>query len=60
MIRGNLFVTIAEIHMLILDVCVCLHNIISEVIFLLFWSFGFIDNAKNMMWKSDSGQMIVK
>jgi len=28
MIRGDLFVTIAEIHMLILDVCVCLQKII--------------------------------
>jgi len=28
MIRGDLFVTIAEIHTLILDVCVCLHKII--------------------------------
>jgi len=35
MFRDDLFVTIAEIHMLILDVCVCLHKIIPEVIFIV-------------------------
>jgi len=36
MIRGDLFVTIAEIHTLILDVCVlCLHKIISVTSYLV-------------------------
>jgi len=38
MFRGDMFVTIAEIHTLILDVCVCL----CKILFGFFiWSFGF-------------------
>jgi len=58
MIRGDLFVTIAEIHTLILEVCVWLDKIISEVIFLLFWSIGFIENAKNTMMSKASDAII--
>jgi len=39
MFRGDLFVTIAEIHTLIIDVCVCLHKIYLGFFFI--WSFGF-------------------
>jgi len=56
----HLFVTIAEIHMLILDVYVCLHKIISKVLFLLFSSFGFIENAVNMMLYKASAAIINK
>jgi len=59
-IRGDLFVTIVEIHTLILDVCVCMHEITSEVIFLLFWSFSFIENAKNMILSKANDVIINK
>jgi len=48
MFRGDLFVTIAEIYTLIIDVCVCLHK--------YFWDFfvvdhlGFIEKTKNGMF----------
>jgi len=36
MFRGDLFVTIAEIHTLILDVCVCLHE--NYILFFIVWN----------------------
>jgi len=39
MFRGDLFVTIAEIYTLIIDVCVCLHKYFWG--FFCCWSFGF-------------------
>jgi len=41
MFRGDLFVTIAEINTLILDICVCLHNI-----FFLFNRMDLIENDR--------------
>ncbi len=49
MFRGDLFVTIAEINTLILDVCVCLHNIFLGF-FILFDRLDFIEKAKNGMF----------
>jgi len=50
MFRNYLFVTIAEIHTLILDVCVSQQK--------YFRSFGFIEKAKNMMPYKDSAAII--
>jgi len=44
MFSGDLFVTIAEIHTLIIDVCVCLDTIFFQLI----WSYGF--NWKCLKW----------
>jgi len=47
MFRGDLFVTIAEIYTLILDVCVSLH----KRFFGIFFGGGdFIEKAKNIMF----------
>jgi len=47
MFRGDLFVTIVEIHTLILDVCVSLH----KRFFGIFFGGGdFIEKAKNVMF----------
>jgi len=54
MFRGDLFVTIAEIHTLILDVCVCQHNYIYFIFFCL------IEKAKNLMPYKGSAAIIKK
>jgi len=43
MFRGDLFVTIAEIHMLNIDVCVCIH---TRFLFYLFDHLDFFEKAK--------------
>jgi len=45
MFRGDLFVTIAEINTLILDVCVCLY-----IHFFFLDRLDFIEKAKNGMY----------
>jgi len=44
MFRGNLFVTIAEIHTLNIDVCVCMHTFFLFVFWI--WSFWFLWKGK--------------
>jgi len=44
MFRGDVFVTIAEIHTLILEVCVCLHITVFRSFF--YYYLDFIEKAK--------------
>jgi len=46
MFRGNLFVTIAEIHTLNIDVCVCMHTFFC--LFFGFDHFDFFEKAKKV------------
>jgi len=47
MFRGDLFVTIAEMYTLILDVCVCQDDFETILHFCLLYCLEFIEKAKN-------------
>ena len=61
MFRGDLFVTIAGIHTLSLDVCVCQHK--KKRLFFYYYLFDyldFIEMAKNIILYQDSAVIINK